>query len=73
MTRHGPPPPPTASQLKLSLTDVIGPPPEHDKYSCPIVTIELSESDAEHWLAVRQSADEWVLKRSRDEEMNKQR
>ncbi|KAJ6507586.1 hypothetical protein DFH09DRAFT_943012 [Mycena vulgaris] len=33
----------------------------------------MSESDAEHWLHVRQSADKWITKRSRDEEMNKSR
>ncbi|KAJ6600548.1 hypothetical protein DFH09DRAFT_1498228 [Mycena vulgaris] len=73
MTRKGPLPLLTANQLKLHLSHVIGPTPERDKYDSPVVVLEMSEFEAEHWLAVRQAADKWILKRSRDEEMNKQR
>ncbi|KAJ7660131.1 hypothetical protein DFH06DRAFT_1472232 [Mycena polygramma] len=39
----------------------------------PIVVLEYTESDAEHWLQTRLSADKWVLKRSREEDSHKSR
>ncbi|KAJ6582514.1 hypothetical protein DFH09DRAFT_1309467 [Mycena vulgaris] len=63
----------TANQLKLHIAHALGPPPEREKYDSAIITLEMSESDAEPWLHVRQSADKWITKRSRDEEMNKSR
>jgi hypothetical protein len=51
----------------------LGPPPEREKYSSPIITLEMTEFAAENWLEARQSSDKWITKRSWDEEMNKNR
>jgi hypothetical protein len=47
----------SANQLKLHVAHALGPPPEREEYNSPIITLEMSESDAEHWLQVRQAAD----------------
>ncbi|KAJ7238405.1 hypothetical protein C8J57DRAFT_1086881 [Mycena rebaudengoi] len=61
------------NQLKLHIMHMLGPPPEREKYSSPIITLEMTEFTAENWFEVRQSSDKWITKCSRDEEMNKNR
>ncbi|KAJ7676949.1 hypothetical protein DFH06DRAFT_1080029 [Mycena polygramma] len=73
MARKGPSAAITANQLKLHIVHALGPPPEKEKYSSPIVVLEYTESDAEHWLQTRLAADKWVLKRSREEDSHKSR